>query len=78
MFLKKSCLKSVEVLYDIPILVNAGLLKPLGKKLEQSAPRYFARVEIEEKAVDVAWLNKATDAVRGHWRRKNLARRNRH
>jgi hypothetical protein len=61
--------------HDIPILVAAGLLKPLGKKLEQSAPRYFARVEIEEKAVDVAWLNKATDAVRSHWRRKNLARK---
>ncbi len=63
--------------HDIPILVNAGLLKPLGKKLEQSAPRYFARVDIEKKAVDVAWLNKATDAVRVHWRRKNQARTNR-
>ena len=63
--------------HDIPILVAAGLLKPLGKKLEQSAPRYFARVNIEVKAADVAWLNKATDAVRGHWRRKNLARMNR-
>lgn len=63
--------------HDIPILVAAGLLKPLGKRLEQSAPRYFARVDIEGKAVDVAWLNKATDAIRGHWRRKNQARRNR-
>jgi hypothetical protein len=62
--------------HDIPTLVNAGLLKPLGKKLEPNSPRYFACVEIERLAQDVAWLHKATDAVRTHWRQKNAKRSN--
>lgn len=63
--------------HDIPTLVHAGLLKPLGKKLEPNSPRYFAAVEIERLAQDVAWLNKATDATRNHWRKKNARRANR-
>jgi hypothetical protein len=53
--------------HDIPILVRYGLLKPLGKP-EQQSVKYFAAVEIEEKAANAGWLGKATDALYRYWR----------
>lgn len=63
--------------HDIPILVKAGLLNPLGQRQEHNTPRYFAAVEIQRLANDVEWLSKATDATRNHWREKNARRANR-
>lgn len=54
---------------DIPILVAAGLLKPLGKPAA-NAPKFFARVEIEHFGRDVSWLNQATRCVAQYWKRK--------
>ena len=54
---------------DIPILIAAGLLKPLGKPAP-NAPKFFARVEIERCAHDLAWLNQATRCVAQYWKRK--------
>lgn len=58
---------------DIPILVAARLLKPLGKPAK-NGPKYFASVSVEGFARDLNWLDHATEAVRRHWERKNRRR----
>lgn len=61
--------------HDIPQLVSAKLLKPLGDPTA-NAPKYFAATDILNAAGDRAWLSRATRALAIHWRRKN-ARKNR-
>jgi len=60
---------------DIPILVRAKLLKPLGNP-PSSGIKFFATAEILEHAKDRAWLAKATNAIHWHWRTKNGRRKN--
>jgi hypothetical protein len=59
--------------HDIPVLVSAGLLSPLGKPV-QNATKYFAAFEIESLAQDYKWLWKATQAAYDHWKNKNKFR----
>ncbi len=59
--------------HDIPALIRARLLKPLGRP-SANAPKYFARVTVEQLAEDVAWLDKATMAMASHWRKKRTSR----
>lgn len=54
----------------IPILVTAGLLKPLGNP-PPGAVKYFLTAEIEQKKGDARWLNKATELVRLKIKDKN-------
>lgn len=56
--------------HDIAPLVAAKLLVPLGKPAS-NAPKYFAAVEMVERATDSEWLGKATKALGKHWQRKN-------
>ncbi len=60
--------------HDIPVLVAAGLLKPLGNPAANGI-KYFATVEVLALAKDPLWLGKATKAIRDHWRTKNSAHR---
>jgi hypothetical protein len=60
--------------HDIPTLVRARLLKPLGNPVP-SAPKYFAACEVIRLANDVQWLDKATRALTQYWRGKNGRRR---
>jgi len=53
--------------HDIPIMVRAKLLKPLGRPSQQCV-KHFAAVEIIAKGQDVAWLHKATETVYRRWR----------
>jgi hypothetical protein len=62
--------------HDVPVLVVARLLKPLGNPLPNSV-KYFASVDVLELAKDPAWLGKITNAVNLHWRKKNAAKKNR-
>ncbi|MEI6786447.1 MAG: hypothetical protein WCQ21_36690, partial [Verrucomicrobiota bacterium] len=48
--------------HDIPVLVKAGLLKPLAAG-PRNCVKYFPRVVIEKRCDDVAWLDKASKAV---------------
>jgi len=48
--------------HDIPAIVRADLLKPLGDGAPNSV-KYFAAFEIEEFSHDRRWLDKATRAV---------------
>lgn len=59
---------------DIPELVKAKLLLPLGKPV-RNATKYFATQHIDACANDPKWLARATDAMGNHWRAGNLKRR---
>ncbi len=48
--------------HDIPALVKAGLLKPLGGGLRNSV-KYFAAIDVDQKSNDAKWLDRATKAV---------------
>lgn len=56
--------------HDVPVLVVARLLKPLGSPQPNSV-KYFGTMEILELAKDRAWLAKVTNAVSQHWKQKN-------
>jgi hypothetical protein len=56
--------------HDIALLVAARLLEPLGKPAA-NAPKYFAAVEIVQRAADAGWLAHATKALAKHWKHKN-------
>jgi hypothetical protein len=56
--------------HDLPLLIKAGLLKPLGGG-PRNTVKYFASVEIQQLATDKRWLDRATKAVsrRKTWQR---------
>src|SRR5260370_36975402 len=56
--------------HDMALLVAAKLLMPLGKPAP-NAPKYFAAVDIAERASDSEWLSSATKQLAKHWLRKN-------
>jgi hypothetical protein len=60
--------------HDVPILVVARLLKPLGNPPANSV-KFFAASEVVEQAKDRTWLAKVTNALNLHWQRKNAAKR---
>jgi hypothetical protein len=59
---------------DIPVLVSAGLLKPLGKPTATGS-KYFATVNLQDLRNDPRWLGKASDVIVNFWRSKNASRR---
>ena len=59
--------------HDIPILVAAGLLRPLGNP-PANGIKFFAEVEVRELAGDRCWLAKATNAIHRYWFDKNRRR----
>lgn len=62
--------------HDVPVLVMARLLKPLGNPTPNSV-KYFAAMEVLELAKDRTWLTKVTNAVGQHWKEKNLHKKGR-
>lgn len=56
--------------HDIPVLVAARLLKPLGNPARNGL-KYFATVELEERRRDTKWLARASDAIVNHWQNRN-------
>ena len=61
--------------HDVPILVAARLLKPLGNPA-QNGIKFFAAPELLELVKDRAWLVKVTNAVNQHWQRQNARKKN--
>ena len=57
--------------HDIPILVSAGLLKPLGHS-PANAVKYYAAVTLAKLREDTLWLGRATDAMVKHWQIENM------
>jgi hypothetical protein len=56
--------------HDVPILVAAKLLKPLGNP-PQNGVKYFASKEIMELAQDQKWLHRVTVAIYQHCHKRN-------
>ena len=56
--------------HDVPILVAARLLKPLGNPT-QNATKFFSTTELAELAKDRVWLAKMTQTISQHWHRQN-------
>jgi hypothetical protein len=56
--------------HDIPILIRAGLLKPLGHP-QPNGVKYFAATNLVRLREDAQWLSRATDAIAKHWQSKN-------
>jgi hypothetical protein len=52
--------------HDIQILMGAGKLRPLGDPAP-NAPKWFAAVEIIQRATDQDWLGRATREVSKYW-----------
>jgi len=57
--------------HEIPMLLKAGLLKPLGKPAH-NGHKFFCAVEISALSQNREWLDKATRAVAKHWKARNL------
>ena len=55
---------------SIPVLIAAGLLKPLGRPAP-NASKFFALAELEVLRADTKWLARATEAIQNWHRNKN-------
>lgn len=60
--------------HDIPALVNARLLKPLGNPAQNGA-KFFCTADILETLKDRSWLIKVTNTINQHWQRQNARKR---
>jgi hypothetical protein len=57
--------------HDIPVLVNAGFLKPLGHP-PASGTKYFAMATLLGLRDDLNLLARASDAIVRHWQSQNV------
>lgn len=62
--------------HDVPILVAARLLKPLGNP-PPNGIKFFATADVLELSKDRSWLVKVTNTVNQHWRTKNARQKGR-
>lgn len=60
--------------HEIPILIAAGLLKPLGHPA-RNATKFFATQALEQLRSDEKWLARASDAICQYWRERNARNR---
>ncbi|MBL9137134.1 MAG: hypothetical protein JNK85_14775 [Verrucomicrobiales bacterium] len=59
--------------HDVPVLVKAGLLQPLGDP-PANAVKYFATSRLMGLWNDENWLAQVSDALVRHWQSKNRRR----
>lgn len=60
--------------HDIPILVSARLLKPLGNPAP-NGPKYFATQEVLAQLENRVWLAKVSNVIIQRWHKKNGRKR---
>jgi len=60
--------------HEVPILIAAGLLKPLGHPA-RNATKFFATQALEQLRSDEKWLARASDAICQYWRERNARNR---
>jgi hypothetical protein len=60
--------------HNIPLLVRAGLLKPLGHPGRYCVKK-FSRDELARNIANQTWLEKVVAAIHRHWRIKNAHKR---
>ena len=56
--------------HDIPVLVAAKLIKPLGNP-PQNGVKFFATADLVEAGKDRHWLARMSTAIYQHWHNKN-------
>jgi len=61
--------------HDVPALMNARLLKPLGNP-SQNSIKFFATADVLELAKDRTWLVKVTNTISQHWQHQNARKKN--
>ena len=61
--------------HDVPILVAARLLKPLGNPSPYNV-KYYAASELLAQVQDRTWLAKVTNALNQHWHQQNARKKN--
>lgn len=61
--------------HDIPVLVSAGLLKPLGPP-PASGTKFFATATLLKLRDDVKWLARASEVIVRHWQSQNVRKPN--
>jgi hypothetical protein len=57
--------------HDIPALVAAKLLKPLGNP-PANGIKFFATADLLESVKDRAWLVRMSSTIYQHWHKKNF------
>ena len=62
--------------HDVPILVAARLLKPLGNP-PPNGIKFFTTADVLELTKDRSWLVKVTTAINQHWHKKNATKTSR-
>lgn len=62
--------------HDIPPLITARLLKPLGNPTANSF-KYFATADLLEQIKDRNWLVRVTNTIYTHWQGRNAYLRSR-
>jgi hypothetical protein len=56
--------------HEVPVLVTAGLLKPLGHPVRNST-KFFVTETLEQFRRDEKWLARASDAIASYWWERN-------
>jgi hypothetical protein len=62
--------------HDLPVLVAAKLLKPLGNP-PQNGVKHFATKAVQELAQDEKWLHRVTLTIYQHWHARNARKQDR-
>jgi hypothetical protein len=62
--------------HDVPALVAARLLKPLGNP-PPNGIKFFATADLLELTKDHNWLVRVTSTINQHWHKKNAGKKNR-
>ena len=60
--------------HDIPVLVAARLLRPLGNP-PPNGVKFFCTADVLEVCKDRSWLSKVSAAIYQHWHRQNVRKR---
>lgn len=60
--------------HDVPVLVSARLLKPLGNP-PPNCIKFFGTSDVLELAKDRSWLAKVSSAIYQHWHNQNARKK---
>jgi hypothetical protein len=63
--------------HDLPILVAARLVKPLGSP-SPNGIKFFATAELLKSATHRQWLARVTATINQHWQMKNQRKKRTH
>ena len=60
--------------HDIPVLVAARLIKPLGNP-PQNGVKFFATSDLLEASKDRTWLVRISSTIYQHWHKRNTRKK---